>query len=70
MWSFLVPAMLALSLLAGCGNRGGLFLPPKPQAVPANAATATPPPASEADRAATGNPNPADSSTAAAETQR
>jgi len=41
---FLAPALLATLLLAACGNRGGLFLPPQPtapvaaQAKPADAA--------------------------------
>jgi len=76
MWSFLVPATLALSLLGGCGNRGGLVLPPRPQAVPAavvaTAAVVAAPPASvaDADRTAAGDPTRNDSSTAAAETER
>ena len=70
MWSFLVPATLALSLLGGCGNRGGLVLPPRPQAVPAAVVAAPPASVADADRTAAGDPTRNDSSTAAAETER
>ncbi|MEF8729000.1 MAG: sugar transporter [Accumulibacter sp.] len=70
MWSFLAPVTLAFVLLAGCGNRGGLVLPPKPQAVPVAAAPVTPPSAPDAERTTADNPTRPDSSTAAAEAQR
>lgn len=70
MYSFLAPLTLALILLTGCGNRGGLVLPPKPQAVPVAAAPATPPSVPEAERVVADNPARPDSSTAAAEAER
>ncbi|HRL74456.1 MAG TPA: lipoprotein [Candidatus Accumulibacter phosphatis] len=70
MWSILVQVLLALSLLAGCGNRGGLVLPPKPQAVPASLVPGPSSSAPDSDRSVAGDPTRQDSSTAASETGR